>query len=266
MARCSCATTSSEPVNQCFCLVQAGENVDVVGVGSAADPYIVIGDDTFFGMTVFNTAGTFPWDPALMNDEIKYLRVRCVGGGGGSASTGATIAGQGIARGGGGGGAYTEGWVSQPVAAVTITVGAGGTGGTPGGTPTAGGAGGASSFGALVVANGGSGSGIATAPGVGPLISAGGNQGAAGVVAGQVSIAGQPGTGGFFQAVGIRMGGAGGSAGGLGVSGVTNFNIASGLAGRNYGGGASGSAADGVNAGQVGAAGSVGIVIVEAFG
>jgi len=96
------------------------------------------------------------------------FRVTCIGGGGGGGSGGVgrstTPTGDGVAGGGGNGGSAYCATISSAVvpSSLTVTVGAGGTGGTAvsGTNPTVGNVGtdgGASSFGSLLMANGGSG-------------------------------------------------------------------------------------------------------------
>ena len=103
--------------------------------------YAVAGTSTF-------TKATYPW--------LRALRVRCQGGGGGGGGPGGTGASSVSIGGAGGGGGYAESFITDIAgldASVTITVGAGGSGGSS----AAGSNGGSSSFGALVSANGGNG-------------------------------------------------------------------------------------------------------------
>lgn len=88
----------------------------------------------------FTGSGTFTPSSGLLA-RGGWVEVLCVGGGGGGYSSGNV-------RTGGGGGAVVR-RVVQVSAAVTVTIGAGGTGGS---TPTAGGS---TTFGALVSAAGG---------------------------------------------------------------------------------------------------------------
>lgn len=262
MARCGCSTTG-EPGTGCSCVLSAGTNITFTGTGEAGDPWVINTTAPFLGVEVFTASGS--WDKAA-NPLATHLRVRAVGGGGGSASTGASIAGQGIARGGGSGGTYTESWldVAALPASVVVTVGAGGAGGATATPAAAGGNGGTSSFGAFVTAPGGNGSPIAQPPAAPPVISGGSSPGADGV--GDLTVPGAGGTSGIITAIGSRFGGMGGSAGGLGPSGMTNFFPGAGTPGRKYGGGASGSVTEGVSGGFVGSAGFAGVVIVEMFG
>ncbi len=101
----------------------------------------------------FKTAGTFTYTPSA---NLVYLTVEVQGGGGGGA---ATITGTPInywSQGGAGGG-YGKSLLAAAsvLGGVTVTVGAGGAGGTS--SPIAGANGGNSSFGALITATGGAG-------------------------------------------------------------------------------------------------------------
>ena len=95
-------------------------------------------------------------------DNLKYLKVICVGagGGGGSGKSRTTTFGTGGRGGGGGAIVWTQFISSQIPSSVTITVGAGGTGAssvTAGSNGNAGGNGGNTSFGTQVIAEGGRG-------------------------------------------------------------------------------------------------------------
>jgi hypothetical protein len=95
-------------------------------------------------------------------DNLKYLKVICVGAGGGGGSGKSRTAPFGTGGRGGGGGAivWTQFISSQIPSSVTITVGAGGAGGssvTAGSNGNTGGNGNNTSFGMLVIAEGGRG-------------------------------------------------------------------------------------------------------------
>lgn len=271
----------------CACLVEGAPDgsISLTGTGQFNDPYLLTADisadagntisqgtdgglyaGTFLGVLVYDVAGTAEWTKAA-NPEAKWLRVSCVGSGGGSASTGATLAGQGIARGGGAGGSCGTSWldVATLTPSVTVTVAAGGAGGSPAGTATAGGAGGTSSFGAYVTGRGGAGSSASVAPGVPPLVSTGGGFSTVGTA--DLTVLGTRGDAGIIISVGVRIAGAGGLAGGgMSQGGIANFNPGTGAAGGRYGTGGSGSVSEGASGGFVGAAGGDGVVIVEMFG
>jgi hypothetical protein len=182
----------------------------------------------------------YPW--------LRAVRVKCQGGGAGGTGSNVTNG----CRGGGSGGTYAESFITDIAgldASVTVTVGAGGTGGTATASTVLGGAGGASSFGSLVSAAGG-----------GPGSGASGGMGTA-VGTGQLIIPGSGGGGGSLNVAEPRIAGHGGDSvlgangGGLGDGGA--------LAGRN--GLGYGSGGGGCRSGAAGGDGAPGIVIVELF-
>jgi hypothetical protein len=194
----------------------------------------------------FTSSGTFvkadyPW--------LRAIRVRCVGGGGGGTTD------VNISAGGSGGGGGAESFITDIAglaASVTVTRGAGGAGRTTAGV---GNNGTASSFGALVAANGGEAAPDGSAPG----------QGGAGT-AGNLLVSGGPGTSGMRTnqfGDGRSITGNGGNAPfglGFGGRGLIATSTA-GAPGQLYGGGASGAGYS-----TVSNAGANGIVIVDLFG
>jgi hypothetical protein len=102
---------------------------------------------------IFNTAGTSTYTPTPGTNTIE---VEVQGGGGAGGGCPATGSSQISLGGGGGAGAWAWLRITSPTSQ-TVTVGAGGTGVSG----AAGGNGGASSFGALLAANGGSGGPVA---------------------------------------------------------------------------------------------------------
>ena len=194
----------------------------------------------------------------------QRVRVRCVGGGGAGGGGLAASSGQNTKGGGGGGGECREGWFNASALAgtVAVTIGTAGTGGTG-----AGGAGGNTSFGAHVVANGGSGGGTAltsSAP-FGIIGGAGGTGGSGGT-----AFAGGPGGNGWGDGA-LGISGQGGSSGnGLGGGGVGRSaagaaSSQAGVAGGLYGGGGGGALVTSTAAAANGGAGAAGLVIVETF-
>lgn len=189
--------------------------------------------------------------------NLKYVRVRVVGGGGAGGGSAATGVGQCSAGGGGGGGGYAESVIPAsslgPTVAVTV-----GTGGTVNSGAT-GGNGGNSSYGAFVAASGGIG-GITVSASSANTVGAGSAGGSG--TAGDIRIDGEGGEGALrLNASGI--GGRGGSSvlgGGARSGGTTN-----GVAGGNYGGGGSGASADASTGVRNGGAGAGGVVIVESY-
>lgn len=203
----------------------------------------------FAGQVIYDTVGTFNFDknnPLGTGDiGLRAVRVRCQAGGAGGMGTN----NPGRCVGGGGGGGYAESFILATSLAATesITVGAGGAGGTATADFSAGAAGSPSSFGTLVSAVGG--------------LASGGNNGGGGgtATAGQIQIGGGGGGGGsgtFAEVTGA--GGAsvlGGGGAGLGAGGSLT-----GQPGRNFGGGGGGARKN-----ATGGAGAQGIVIVDLF-
>jgi hypothetical protein len=210
---------------------------------------------TYAGTRYFTSSGTFEKADPLGTGDIglRAIRVTCIGGGGGgSGGDGASPRG---GNGGGGGGGriafITD--LSTLSASETVTLGSGGAG-SPNG---ASGAGGQTTFGALIGANGGGGTQTGGSAGLG----------GAGIVGSAASIgfAGSVGTPG--GAANNMAGGSGGGAslgfggGGAGIA-PGNFNNA-GAGGQFFGGGGGGARA--FDASTVGGAGAAGLIIVDCF-
>jgi hypothetical protein len=221
----------------------------------------------FVETVYFTSSGTFskadyPW--------LRAIRVRCQGAGGGGGAAPATAAGEYAIGGGGGSGGYSESFITDIAglaSSVTVTRGAGGAGGVGATAPAAGGV---SSFGSAVVANGGggAGNGFAQTPSF-PTVT-GSATGGAGAVAGTGDLV-LAGGGGFdptfnniFGNVFSTLGASSFLSGVRGaVASTTGANGANGLL---FGGGATG----GVNnpsqaTARTGGNGGNGIVIVELF-
>jgi hypothetical protein len=209
------------------------------------------------GVVRFTSSGTF-LKANYPNARAIRVMVQAGGGagGGGAATTATTNVG---AAGGGGGGAYSESFILRADIpdSVAVTVGAGGTGISG----NAGNDGASSSFGSLVSAVGGKGGRIRAAA-AGFRVAAGGAGGDTGV--GDVVI---PGGGGSFgagdQSGDAASGGGGSSRLGAGAVGVNALDSAT--AGLNYGGGGAGNSTQPGVAAKTGYAGAPGIVIVELF-
>lgn len=212
--------------------------------------------NTVGGVQFFSADGTF-----TVPDYVTRVKVTVVAGGG----RGGTVTGFGAAGGGGGGGCAMEVVTGlTPGGTVSVTVGAGGTSGTP--------TGGNSSFGAYVSATGGAAGGNTSNSNSGGAAGAGGtgsggdiNGTASNGVAGRVVV----GTGCDPN---LYYGGAGGTqnpaALSYGVSGAGgSWSSASGNGGQvgsaaaGKGGGGGGGAAN--SGGAAGADGSSGFVLVE---
>jgi hypothetical protein len=195
-------------------------------------------------VVVFTGDGTWTKDAGL-----KYVVVEVQAGGGGSGGVSDNDDGSG-----GGGGGYSKKLILASALGATeaVTVGAAGTAGAS--TPTAGGDGGASSFGAHATTTGGGGSDVS-----------GGTAGAGGTGAsGDINITGQsggPGGGNDGTAGGVRNGHGGNSI--LGFGAICAGGGA-GVSGTGYGAGASG-AVTGTSTNVGGAAGTAGIIIVTEY-
>jgi hypothetical protein len=212
----------------------------------------------FFSNGTFAKA-SYPW--------LRAIRVRVQGAGGGGGGSATTGSSQFAAGGGGGGGAYAEAFITNIAgldSSVTVTRGAGGTGGAINGT---GGSGGASSFGALVSANGG---GPGTpGEGAGTAALAFGNSGAGSSTTSgaDFAVSGSFGTPGFVRASNRGYRGHGGQSF---LSTPTNQQLVGssfpGDTGSLYGGGGGGAVTPtSSTTGNVGGAGGNGIVIVELY-
>ena len=236
----------------------------VAGNKARASDVSRLNSSYIFSQTVYFTAsGTFSKGSY---PGLKAIRVRCVGGGGGSGGCAATGVGEGATSGGAAGGTYAEAFIfaTSLAASETVTVGAGGTAGAAGNNT--GGVGGNSSFGTLCVANGG-----ALAGGAANSGTTTGSSGGLSVTTGSVGdliVQGSDGSDGRHTA-GTRINDAMGGASGLGYGGgrgESNTTASAGaLAGWPYGGGASGAHNEASQAAVAGALGGIGIVIVDLY-
>ncbi len=188
-------------------------------------------------MESYLVAGTFTF---TVPDGVYRIKCRVIGGGGGAGGSASAKSG-----GGGGAGGYAEGWIDvTPGQTITITVGAGGQGGTAGNFGTSGGL---SSVGGFMSASGG---------GYGDA--GGGGTGAGGF--------GGTGTGGKINSVGsdgsdgTTNGAAGGGTGGGSLLGGATRSGGTGRNSLSIGGG--GAACYLLNA-QSGGNGHAGAVILE---
>lgn len=203
------------------------------------------------------TKATYPW--------LRAVRVKCQGAGGGGGGAEITAAGERSAGAGGGGGAYAESFITDIgslSASETVTVGAGGAGGTG---FQAGTGGGTTSFGSLVSADGGGGGNSAQASSSAGL-AAGGIQGVS--ATGDLEVSGAAGGFGVRLFSGSTVGGRGGTSqlGGVSREIITTTG-ADGSATSNRFGSGGGGAANNESQGtaRTGGVGADGIVIVELF-
>jgi hypothetical protein len=218
------------------------------------------GGGVVIGKQIFSTPGTISYVPT---PQTECCIIECVGAGGGG-GVGFGAAGLYMIGAGGGSGGYsrTLATAAQIGASQTVTIGAGGAGGVPGASPFNNGQpGGDTSVGALCIAKGGLGGEFsASIPQQNGLGGAGGPPGT-----GDVTAAGAPGDGGFFNSqnnqIGCRSGLGGSSIMGGGAPGTNGGN---GFNASNYGsGGSGGSSYDGVP--YNGGAGTSGFVIITEF-
>ncbi len=248
-------------------VVRSGvDTLDFTGAGVSATPgaageVVVTVSPGLLGVNVttqvFTADGTWT-KPA----NLLYVVVEVQGGGGGSGGCSATAASENAAGSGGGGGGYSKKTIPASAlgASVAVTVGAGGTGATAGGS-TVGGTGGTSSFGSQCSATGGNG-GNSGNSGSGTTAGALGGTGGTGSN-GELNVAGQQ--GGYGHLIGgIRVLSAVGGSSQLGEGGQP-AHAAVGNPGVAYGGGAGGSCSNPSTAARTGAAGAPGIVLVTSY-
>jgi len=242
---------------------------DIENLATGVNDYLT-GGFLYAGTRYYTSSGQFEKADPLGTGDIglRAIRVRMVGGGGGSGGTEATGAGENALGGSGAGGGYAERFVTDISglnASVTVTRGSGGTAGAVNG---AGGTGGTSSFGLIADS-------YYTA-------ATGGGEGARGAAL-TLPRSRTNGPGGIGTHGDLLL--RGGPAEVMGMGGVTNFMVGpaggnshfgggargqesngdAGRAGDNYGGGASGAVGRASEIGYVGAVGGNGIVIVDCF-
>jgi hypothetical protein len=244
-------------------LVRDGAS-DIENLAEGVNDYLT-GGYLYAGTRYYTSSGTFAKADPLGTGDIglRAIRVRCVGGGAAGGGAAATDATQNSLGNGGGGGGYAESFITDIAglaSSVTVTRGSGGSGVSG----AAGNNGQDSSFGALVVGEGGSGASLITTTtlrrGVG---TANGGSGT-----GDLVIEGQPGGMAFNLVAGTSsltqvVGGAGGTSG-IG-SGGGNQTAGGGAPGKSVGGGGSGAANQISQSAVAGGSGINGIVIVDCY-
>lgn len=201
----------------------------------------------------FTSSGTY-----TPTAGTKFIIVEQVGGGGGGGGVPATSSTAYTASAGGGAGAYASGIFTSGFSGVTVTIGAGGTGG-PAGANT-GGNGGTTSFGSLLIAPGGVGGGPGVAGMTTPHMVPNGGASAEPTGANIVGFAGVASTTAFAYTIGNIIGSSGASCP-FGTGGWQPS--ASGFrSGSGFGSGASGSNQGPSLAAAAGGSGQPGVVIV----
>lgn len=196
---------------------------------------------------------------------MKFCLAEIVAGGGGAGGAGATGALQVSAGGGGGGGGYARQILSAADIGVSqsVTIGSGGTGGVGTGAATAGGN---SSLGALLNANGGD-AGQSTSAGT--LVTAGGGPGGSGG-SGDVNIVGSAG-GASIALFSVSECVVSGFGGGSFFSGFTECRNGTGSIhsngndGQDYGAGGSGAANGASQSAATGGNGEGGFLVITEF-
>jgi hypothetical protein len=219
---------------------------------------------TQFGLkqvVTFTSSGTFtkasyPW--------LRAVRVRVQGGGGAGGGAQTTASNEGSGGSGGAGGNYSESLITDIAglsASVSVTVGAGGTGVSA----ANGNAGGASSFGGIVSANGGNAGQLAARSTV-TRHQVGGASATSGSI-GDLQLSGDSGMSFYFSAFDFLRGvSANGGNSQIGVGGIARSGAGDGISGIIYGGGGSGALNPSSNAtSRTGGAGADGIVIIELY-
>jgi hypothetical protein len=212
---------------------------------------------------IFPATGTWTKPAGLL-----YSRIRAIGSGAGGGGVD-LAAGNTAVGGGGGAGAYAESIIIAATLGATeaVTVAAAGVGGVTGGAAGQTGVdGGTVSFGAHVIAVGGSGGLGTTTNG---SIGDGGVGGLAASCTGTIKISGGDGDAGYIDVSNTSSGGVGG----VGIMGSRNRatiltaggTTAVGTAGRVYGGGGNGAAVLTSATLVAGGAGALGAVFVENF-
>lgn len=195
------------------------------------------------------------------------VRAKVQGAGGGSSGTWTCNSSQVSAGGGGGGGSFAEGWFTPLAAGLAVTVGVGGAGAAANAS-SSGGTGGASSFGSLLSCPGGGGSVNTPSPSTAAGISGGTSETAAPSGSNIIySVRGAPGVYGYQMAgvAGVGWGGTGGHSQFGSGRAVIGTSVYPGSPGLNWGAGAAGAFTPPSGAGQPGAKGADGIVIIEEY-
>ena len=205
---------------------------------------------------VITVSGTYTKTPGT-----NKIKVRQVGGGGAGASVPTSGAGICASGSGGASGSEAEAVFVSGFDSVVVTIGVGG-------SPvagTAGGSGGTTRFGALVVSPGGGGGNVIQASNGSPFVVPQGAPGSNSTSSGAVSITvktGQPGPSGIaLGAVSLSGQGAASTYG----SGGLNSGSGSGTAATGYGAGGGGAANQASGAAFLGGVGTQGVVIVEEY-
>jgi hypothetical protein len=241
--------------------IQAYNSTSWVTVGNAGTASYNLVQTVYFTSSGTFTKATYPW--------LRAIKVKVQGAGGGGGGTGAINATpRSAVAGGGGGGAYAESFITDIAglaSSITVTRGAGGAGGAAGANN--GSAGGSSSFGTAVSANGGSGADGNSQSSLVAIEASGGGGSSTGV--GDIVLSGEGGMFGMQIANQSIFPARGGSSFlGRNTHATRIITRGDGNAGLNGSGGTGGAATSVVSSTQAataGGAGGNGIVIVELY-
>jgi hypothetical protein len=261
MPSCSSSTSALQytPGTGWTCYTSVASLTGATFSGAVSAPNGLSAGGTLTGFTgrllnvrVFSATGTYT---PTTGTAAVYVRVQGAGGAGGG--TPVTNSSQAAAGSGGSAGSYAEGYYTSGYSGVTMTIGAGGTGSSS----ANGGAGGATSFGALLSCPGGAG-GIVGSAAVSTFVTGAGGSTTACTGTSLMSRIGQAGSQSIVLAGPASRSGDGGSST-FGMS-AGIWSTAIGFAGQ-FGGGGSGANAGISTAAQAGAAGGAGYIEVFEF-
>lgn len=212
----------------------------------------VYGDGKLMRILGFTTSQTY----TITNSRVRRIRVTAQAAGGAGGGSAATDAGTiSVGTGGGGGATATGFFATTPGYTASLVVGAPGVG-VSGGNGTAGGN---TSFGALLLAQGGLG-GLLYGPTSPPFT--GGWPNTAAATGGYLQVAGSDGGAGIMIGTTGISGAGGNSLHGVG-GGVAN--VGAGGAAKNFGAGGGGSVSNQSSAAFAGGTGSGGLILIEEF-
>lgn len=215
-----------------------------------------VGSGRLLNVQTFTSTGTY-----TATAGTSSVVVEGVGAGGGSSAAPATTSTQVSIVCGGGAGAYGKGRYTSGFSGVTVTIGAGGVGGTSG-TPTAT-AGGTTSFGSLLVCPGGS-AGSSAGPAAPPFFPQGGVTSSGPTGANIVGAPGAAATPAYANATQSFLGSPGANSQFGGGGWVPTFGNA-GIDGQSYGSGASGPCQGTSGALVNGGNGKPGVVVIYEY-
>lgn len=241
-----------------------GDEYTTIRYHSSNDNFEIVSEKLFSAINVYTSSDTW-----TKPDGLKFVTVWVVGGGGGGGGIASDANAHAGTGGGGGGASFKVILESALSSSETVTIGAGGTGGTNVGG--SGSAGGTSSFGSHCSATGGDGgngdaTGTSTYPNdfyISPIVSGGVGS------SGDINLSGQ--TGMFGRALASNRttlsngGSAPGPFGGKPTLDFLTGAQADGYDGNIYGGGGGGAASDAAGTTGVGGDGADGVVVVQEF-